>query len=163
ALYRDLFCTTQEFEAAGFVILVSSEAAVLLVDSGNVDEAAAWAQRAQDCLARAGGHFPVVAAFLDFTAGGGARPPGPAGRGAGGRFAAAVAAARSTGVLSLEPRILHQWGRALLAANQRSRAIEQLDAAIGAYRQQGWGTRWIDRVLADKLRGQGIEAADVRT
>src|SRR5262245_16200517 len=162
ALCRDLFCTTQEFEAAGFVILISSEAAVLFVESGNLDEAAAWARRAEDCLARAGGHFPVVAAFLDFTAGVVAAAQGRLAD-AEGRFAAALAAARSTGVLSLEPRILHQWGRTLLAANERGRAMEQLDAAIGAYRQQGWGTRWIDRVLADKLRGQGIEAADVRT
>jgi class 3 adenylate cyclase len=162
ALCRDLFCTTQEFEAAGFVILISSEAAVLFVESGNLDEAAAWARRAEDSLARAGGHFPVVAAFLDFTAGVVGAAQGRLAD-AEGRFAAALAAARSTGVLSLEPRILHQWGRALLAANQRARAIEQFDAAIGAYRQQGWGMRWIDRVLADKLRGQGIEAADVRT
>jgi class 3 adenylate cyclase len=159
ALYGELL---QEFEDAALGILASSDAAVSLVDTDNLDEATVWAQRAQDRLARAGAGFPAVAAHVDFTLGVVAAAHGRLAE-AEDRFAAALAGARSTGVLVLEPRILHQWGRALLAANQRARAIEQLDAAIGAYQQQGWGRRWIDRVLADKLRSQGIDADDVRT
>jgi len=71
--------------------------------------------------------------------------------------------ARSRTSLWNEPRIFHHWGRALLAAGERTRALEKLDAAIESYRRQGYGTPWIERVLADKLRAQGVEAADVRT
>lgn len=63
----------------------------------------------------------------------------------------------------MEARILHAWGRALLAAGERARAAEKLDEAIESYRRRGYGARWIERVLADKLQAQGVERADVAT
>jgi class 3 adenylate cyclase len=163
ALHRELVAVTHDLvTGAGFVITQASDAAVLFVDTGNPEEAAACALRAQESLVRAQGRFPAVSAFVDFAAAVVAAAEGRLAD-AEGRFAAALADARTAGVLWLEPRILHQWGRALLAADQRARAIQQFEAAIESYRQHGWGIRWIDRVLADKLRAQGIEAADVRT
>src|SRR5262249_9449992 len=138
------------------------DAAVLFCDTGNLGEAEDCARRAQESLARARGHFPAVGAFVDFTTGVVAGAHGRLDE-AEARFTSALDATRSAGILFLEPRILHQWGRALLAAQQRTRGLERLEAAIASYRQQGWGARWIDRVLADKLRAQGIEAADLRT
>jgi class 3 adenylate cyclase len=63
----------------------------------------------------------------------------------------------------MEPRILNAWGRALLAAGERARAVDKLDGAIESYRRQGYGARWIERVLADKLQAQGVEHGDVAT
>lgn len=78
-------------------------------------------------------------------------------------FAASLEAATARSNFFNEPRILHEWGRALLAAGECARAIEKLDGAIESYRRQGYGARWTERVMADKVRAQGIERADVRT
>jgi tetratricopeptide (TPR) repeat protein len=59
-----------------------------------------------------------------------------------------------------EADTLQYWGRALLAAGERARAIEKLDAAIEIYRSRGAGTRFIDYVMADKRRAQGSKSTD---
>jgi tetratricopeptide (TPR) repeat protein len=53
-----------------------------------------------------------------------------------------------------EADTLQYWGRALLAAGERTRAIEKFDAAIEIYRSHGASTRFIDYVVADKRRAQ---------
>ena len=53
---------------------------------------------------------------------------------------------------------LQYWGRALLAAGERARAIEKFDAAIEIYRSRGAGTRFIEYVTADKRRAEGSKA-----
>ena len=58
-----------------------------------------------------------------------------------------------------EADTLQYWGRALLAANERTRAIEKFDAAIEIYRSRGAGTRFIEYVLADKMRAQGSKSS----
>src|SRR5207249_2485883 len=42
-------------------------------------------------------------------------------------------------------------------------AISKLDAAIGIYRRIGAGARWLERVIADKLRAQGTPSGDFKT
>ena len=54
-----------------------------------------------------------------------------------------------------EADILQFWGRALLAAGEHARAIEKFDAAIEIYRSHGAGTRFIEYVIADRMRAQG--------
>ena len=63
-----------------------------------------------------------------------------------------------------EAETLQYWGRALLAAGERARAIEKFDAAIEIYRSRGAGTRFIEYVMADKMRTQGSKTtqADVQ-
>jgi tetratricopeptide (TPR) repeat protein len=51
-----------------------------------------------------------------------------------------------------EADTLKYWGRALLRAGERARAIEKFDAAIQIYRSRGAGTRFIDCVMVDKTR-----------
>jgi tetratricopeptide (TPR) repeat protein len=51
-----------------------------------------------------------------------------------------------------EADTLQYWGRALLAAGERERAIEKFDAAIEIYRSRGASTRFIEYVMADKMR-----------
>jgi hypothetical protein len=46
------------------------------------------------------------------------------------------------------------WGRALLAAGERARAIEKFDAAIEMYHSHGAGARFVEYVMADKGRAQ---------
>jgi class 3 adenylate cyclase len=57
-----------------------------------------------------------------------------------------------------EADTLQYWGRALLAAGERARAIEKFDAAIEIYRSRGAGTRFIEYVMTDKMRAQGVAA-----
>jgi tetratricopeptide (TPR) repeat protein len=54
-----------------------------------------------------------------------------------------------------EADTLQYWGRALLAAGDRARAIEKFDVAIEIYRSRGAGTRFIEYVMADKIPAQG--------
>ncbi|HYK17060.1 MAG TPA: hypothetical protein VEV37_03510, partial [Bryobacteraceae bacterium] len=58
-----------------------------------------------------------------------------------------------------EADTLQYWGRALLAAGEHARAIEKFDAAIEIYRSRGAGTRFIEYVMADKVRAQGSASA----
>jgi tetratricopeptide (TPR) repeat protein len=57
-----------------------------------------------------------------------------------------------------EADTLQYWGRALLAASERARAIEKFDAAIEIYRLRGAGTRFIEYVMADKMRADGSKS-----
>ena len=59
-----------------------------------------------------------------------------------------------------EADTLQHWGRALLAASERARAIEKFDAAIEIYRSHGAGTRFVEYVMADKRRRQDSKSAD---
>src|SRR5262249_52212440 len=54
-----------------------------------------------------------------------------------------------------EADTLQYWGRALLTAGERTRSIEKFDAAIEIYRSHGAGTRFIEYVMADRMRAQG--------
>jgi non-specific serine/threonine protein kinase len=47
-----------------------------------------------------------------------------------------------------EAETLYRWGRALMTAGDRSRAVEKFEAAAEVYRNCGAGQRWIERVLA---------------
>jgi len=160
ALYREAIARAAEAKMTASVVIAAADAALLHVETGRLDEAARCVALCQETLAA--GREGVATVYVDLAAG--------ALAGAEGRFAEAEAcfaraleAVRSRTLLWHEPRIFHQWGRVLLAAGERARAIEKLDAAIESYRRQGFGTRWIERVLADKLSAQGVEAADVRT
>src|SRR5262249_54492931 len=56
--------------------------------------------------------------------------------------------------------ILQYWGRALLAAGEHARAIEKFDAAIEIYRSRGAGSRFVEYVMADRMRAQGSQSTD---
>jgi class 3 adenylate cyclase/tetratricopeptide (TPR) repeat protein len=77
------------------------------------------------------------------------------------RFAQAIDVTRRYGIVWSEASTLHEWGRALVRAGERARAAEKLDAALEVYRRAGFGPRWLERVIADKLRAQGVDSRDV--
>jgi len=58
-----------------------------------------------------------------------------------------------------EADTLQYWGRALLAAGERTRAIEKFDAAIEIYHSHGAGKRFIEYVMADKMRAQDSKSS----
>ncbi len=138
-----------------------SQEMLFLAETGDLDEAARRLARYEAVFRRASvdGHPQVYGAFAAALL--------AARRGdlaeADIQFAAALTACRARSSFFNEPRILHAWGRALLAAGERARAIEKLDGAIESYRRQGYGARWIERVLADKLQAQGVERGDLAT
>jgi tetratricopeptide (TPR) repeat protein len=55
-----------------------------------------------------------------------------------------------------EAEALHQWGRALVSAGEKARAIANFDSSLEIYRRIGAGERWMNRVLTDKIVAQGI-------
>ena len=57
-----------------------------------------------------------------------------------------------------EADTLQYWGRALLASDERARAIEKFDAAIDIYHRHGASTRFVEYVMADKMRAQGSKS-----
>src|SRR5262249_4307223 len=61
-----------------------------------------------------------------------------------------------------EAEAVHLWGRALLDARDRRSAVEKLDEALAIYRQIGAGNRWLERVLADKVRVQGTSSTSIK-
>jgi tetratricopeptide (TPR) repeat protein len=63
-------------------------------------------------------------------------------------LAVAVEIIRRYSMRTHEGPALCDWGRALLAAGHRDRALEKFDQAIEIYRGIGTGQRWIDRVEA---------------
>ncbi|HKN59651.1 MAG TPA: tetratricopeptide repeat protein [Candidatus Acidoferrales bacterium] len=65
-------------------------------------------------------------------------------------FAGAIEIIRRYSMRTHQGPTLCEWGRALLAAGHRDRALEKFDEAIELYRHVSAGQPWIDRVLADK-------------
>ncbi|MGD0117518.1 MAG: AAA family ATPase [Candidatus Binatus sp.] len=63
-------------------------------------------------------------------------------------FAPAIEIIRRYSMRTHEGPALCDWGRALLAADHRDRALEKFDEAIELYRRVGAGQPWIDRVEA---------------
>ncbi|MGC2491301.1 ATP-binding protein, partial [Candidatus Binatus sp.] len=63
-------------------------------------------------------------------------------------FAPAIEIIRRYSMRTHEGPALCDWGRALLAADHRDRALEKFDEAIELYRRIGAGQPWIERVEA---------------
>jgi class 3 adenylate cyclase len=74
-------------------------------------------------------------------------------------FETALALFRRYKLVWDEAETLRRWGNALISADDRARGIEKLDDAIATYRRIGAGARWLERVLADKLRAQGTASS----
>ena len=75
-----------------------------------------------------------------------------------GRFEKAIATFQRYCLPWEEADTLHYWGRALLGAGERARAIEKLDAAIEIYRSRGAGKPFIDYVMADRMRARNSKS-----
>jgi eukaryotic-like serine/threonine-protein kinase len=134
---------------------------LLNLQAGRLDDARRWLDESHK-IVDAGEDWRGVASGVALAAGSLEAAEGRSAD-AEAHFARALEICRRYALLINEPLVFHEWGRTLVAAGERARGIEKLDAAIESYRRQGYGNPWIERVLKDKLAAQGVERADVRT
>jgi class 3 adenylate cyclase len=76
-------------------------------------------------------------------------------------FAEATGIFQRLGLVWDEAEALQRWGQARLQAGDRTGAQEKLGQSLEVYRRAGAGSRWVERVVADKLAVQGIGGATV--
>jgi class 3 adenylate cyclase/tetratricopeptide (TPR) repeat protein len=72
-------------------------------------------------------------------------------------FDEAIGVARRYTLPWNEAESFHMWGRALLDSEDAAGAIEKLNAALDVYARIGAKPFWSERVVADKMRAQGLD------
>jgi class 3 adenylate cyclase len=160
-LFREAVRLASESGSTTLEIVASNLATLFYVEVGRPDEAARHAARSRKLLTPGedwcglAGNVALAAA----TVAGAQGDLSEAER----LFAEALQICRRYALLRDEGLILHEWGRALLKNDEPARAVQKLDAALESYRRLGFGTPWLERVLADKLRAQGIDSGDMKT
>jgi len=60
-----------------------------------------------------------------------------------------------------EAHTLQYWGRALAAAGDRARAAKKFDAALENHRSRGVGPRFLEWLMADKMRALGASPTQI--
>jgi class 3 adenylate cyclase len=80
-------------------------------------------------------------------------------KGAEASFASAVEFARTFRLPWGEAESLRMWGRTLLDAGDAVGAMEKFNAALEVYARIGAKPFWSERVVADKMRAQGLDAS----
>ncbi len=73
-------------------------------------------------------------------------------------FERALAAYRQYELPWYEAEAQRHWGRALLERGERRAAVEHFDAALEIYRRINAHERWLERIVADRFRAQGVDA-----
>jgi tetratricopeptide (TPR) repeat protein len=141
-------------------MVVRPELALVYLEMGRLEDAVAEVSRCREVSAGEdwrglGGHLARADAAV--AAGAGKLDAAMAG------FEIAVTIFRKYALPWEEADTLHRWGRAMSAAGAPARAIEKFDAAIEIYRSRGAGVRFIDYVMADKMRARGCDATAVET
>jgi serine/threonine protein kinase/class 3 adenylate cyclase len=141
-----------------FELWMRSELALLCADAGRAAEGRDHLARCREIMAagedwrgRAGSIALAEAALLSAEGNLAAAVP---------CFEGAIEIFRQYTLPWEEADALQRSGRALLDAGApHAEAIAKLDAAIGIYRRIGAGARWLERVIADKLRAQGTPSS----
>jgi tetratricopeptide (TPR) repeat protein len=130
-------------------MVIRPELALVYLEMGRPEDAVAEVSRCHEVsagedwrglgghLARAGAAVAAEAGELDEALAG---------------FGTAVTIFRKYALPWEEADTLHRWGRAMSAAGAPDRAIEKFDAAIDIYQRHGAGTRFVEYVMADKMR-----------
>jgi predicted ATPase/class 3 adenylate cyclase len=72
-------------------------------------------------------------------------------------FGKAATIMKQFDLVFIEAETLHRWGNMLISMGDVSGALERLDAALELYRRHGAGTFWVEKVVASKLRAQGVD------
>ena len=135
-----------------FELTARSRLATMAADAGDAGDALPHLERCRQIVGAGenwhglGGHVERAEAVV--AAARGESPVAEA------HFEKAIATYRRYSLPWEEADTLQYWGRALLAAGERARAIEKFDAAIEIYRSRGAGGRFIEYVMADKKRTQ---------
>ena len=130
---------------------VAVQSAHVLADIGRTDEARSELGRCREIMA-AGEEWRGLAGLVEWSEAAIAvaeKRLDDADR----HFASAIEIIRHYSMRTHEGPALCEWGRVLLAAGHRDRALEKFDEALELFRRVGAGQPWIDRVLADKQAG----------
>ena len=123
--------------------------------TGRVAEALPHLERCHEILAN-GDDWGSAAGLVAFADGVVAGAGGSSTQEFDAHFGKAVDAFRMYCTVWDEAEALHEWGRALLLAGEKARAIAKFESALEIYRRIGAGERWLNRVLTDKIPAQGI-------
>jgi class 3 adenylate cyclase/tetratricopeptide (TPR) repeat protein len=75
------------------------------------------------------------------------------------KFNSAIEAARRYSLRWHEAEANHMWGRALLDSGDPVAALEKFNAALEIYARIGAKPFWSERVVADKMRAQGLDSS----
>ena len=129
------------------------KAALIAVDTGRPDEAAAHLDYCRKILA-AGEDWLGLAGFAALAEGAVAAARGRLDA-ANAHFEKAVEISTQYTLPWLQEETLRYWGKALLGAGDRIQAMQKFDAAIQIYRRAGAGQPWIDQIEADQRQTQG--------
>ena len=136
-------------------MVVRPELALVYLEMGRLEDAVAEVSRCREVSAGEdwrglGGHLARAEAAV--AAGEGKLDAALAG------FESAVTIFRKYALPWEEADTLQRWGRAMSAAGAPARAIEKFDAAIDIYHRHGASTRFVEYVMADKMRAQGSKS-----
>jgi tetratricopeptide (TPR) repeat protein len=126
--------------------------AVIDVEAGHLDQAHRHVTRCEEVAAQGNGLRTYGAALL-VARGGLAAAEGRLDE-ANRVFAEAVDINRRTSRPWWTAEAFHDWGRALLAADDREGAVHRLDGALEVYSSIGVGSPWTDGVVADRRRAE---------
>ena len=130
-------------------------------DLGRIEEAHGYIERARERLALMDdpmGHTPRLMYFEAVVAGAGGRA-----QEALEGYARAFEAFREHQMPWDLADLYRDWAAALLEAGDQMGAVAKLDAALDIYRSAEAGQPWIEAVLGEKLRAQGIDPASIDT
>jgi len=133
-------------------LITRSALATMTADAGHAAEAVSHLQRCRQIVG-AGENWFGVAGLVERAEAVVAAAQGKYSS-AETRFKKAIATFQHYCLPWEEADTLQYWGRALLAAGERARAIEKFDDAIEIYRSHGAGTRFVEYVMADRKRAQ---------
>jgi tetratricopeptide (TPR) repeat protein len=139
-----------------YELITRSLLATLAADTGNVGEALPHLQRCRQIIGR-GENWFGLAGNIDSAEAVVAAAQGEYGL-AQTHGEKAVATFQTYCLPWEEADTLQYWGRALLAADERARAVEKFDAAIEIYRSHRAGAPFIEYVMADKIRAQNSKS-----
>jgi len=125
------------------------------VGTGQVSKALPHLERCHEILTN-GEDWSAAVGLVAFSDGVVAAASGSSRQDSDVHFGQAVDVFRLNGTVWDEAEALHEWGRALVSAGEKARAIAKFDSSLEIYRRIGAGERWLNRVLADKVPAQGI-------
>jgi class 3 adenylate cyclase len=140
-------------------VAARAELALTLADAGRPADAHPHLARTQEVLA-GGEDWRGVAGRIELARAA-ALVAGEGSEAAEASFAGATGIFHRLGLVWDEAEALQRWGQARLQARDRTGAQEKLGQSLEVYRQAGAASRWVERVVADKLAIQGIGGATV--
>src|SRR5205814_7644872 len=138
-------------------VAARAELALTLADAGRPADAQPHLARTQEVLA-GGEDWRGLAGRIELAQAA-ALVAGEGFEAAEAAFVGATGNFHRLGLVGDEAEAQQRWGQARLKVGDRTGAQEKLSQSLEVYRRAGAGSRWAERVVADKLAIQGISGA----